>query len=78
MQDNDVFPCAFDGKIRAEARQRALDFVREWQEDTREQAEAKPFWVDFFSIFGIKRRRVAAFEQPGKRADRRHRGHGDP
>jgi hypothetical protein len=45
-------------------RQRALEFVGEWRNETREQAEAKPFWVDFFAIFGIKRRRVAAFEYP--------------
>ena len=55
--------------VSTEARQRALTFVRDWKGEKREQAEAKPFWVDFFSIFGIKRRRVAAFEHPVKKAD---------
>jgi hypothetical protein len=50
--------------VSPENRQRALEFVKEWKGETREQAEAKPFWVDFFAVFGIKRRRVAAFEQP--------------
>lgn len=46
-----------------------MDFVKEWEGTTREQADAKPFWVDFFSIFGIKRRHVAAFEHPVKKID---------
>jgi len=48
--------------IAPEAKQRAFEFVNNWKGEQREQAEAKPFWVDFFAIFGIKRRRVAAFE----------------
>jgi hypothetical protein len=55
--------------VSPEARQLALDFVKDWKGEKREQAEAKPFWVDFFNIFGIKRRRVAAFEHPVKKQD---------
>jgi hypothetical protein len=45
-----------------ETRQRAQAFVREWQGETSERAEAKTFWDEFFSVFGIRRRRLARFE----------------
>jgi MmeI, DNA-methyltransferase domain/MmeI, target recognition domain/MmeI, N-terminal domain/MmeI, C-terminal domain/MmeI, helicase spacer domain len=64
----EVTPLSADG-VSSDARQRALKFIQDWKGESREQAEAKPFWVDFFSIFGIKRRRVAAFEHPVKKAD---------
>lgn len=50
-----------------EIRARALAFSKEWADASRENAEAKPFWVDFFQIFGISRRRVASFEEPVKK-----------
>ncbi|MCC1496775.1 DNA methyltransferase [Alcanivorax sp. 1008] len=50
-------------------RTRSVTFVREWSEETSEHAEAKSFWDDFFSVFGVSRRRVAAFEQHVKKAD---------
>ena len=50
-----------------ELRDRANRFVQEWAGETREHAEAKPFWIDFFQVFGINRRRVASFEEPVKK-----------
>ncbi len=47
-----------------EIRDRALAFSREWQNETSEQAESQTFWNEFFSVFGIPRRRVATFEEP--------------
>jgi hypothetical protein len=47
-----------------EIRHRALLFSREWQTATREQADKQTFWNEFFNIFGISLRTVAAFEQP--------------
>lgn len=47
-----------------EIRGRALAFSKEWAETTSEDAEAKSFWDGFFNIFGISRKRVAAFEEP--------------
>ncbi len=52
-----------------EIKHRAMDFSREWKDETRERAEAQSFWNDFFNIFGISRRRVASFEEPVKKLD---------
>ncbi len=38
-------------------------FVKEWQGETREDAERQSFWNDFFEVFGIKRRRFVTFER---------------
>lgn len=51
-----------------EIKTRAAAFVHEWREETREQAEAKTFWDDFFHVFGVHRRRVATFEEAVKKA----------
>ncbi len=50
-----------------EIRQNAIQFSREWAGESREDAEAKTFWDDFFKVFGIKRRTVASFEEPVKK-----------
>ena len=50
-----------------EIRHNAIRFGREWAEETRERAEAKTFWDEFFAVFGIRRRLVASFEEPVKR-----------
>lgn len=50
-----------------EIKSRALAFSRQWVHDFSEEAEAKSFWDGFFNIFGISRRRVAAFEEPVKK-----------
>jgi len=53
---------------RKEIRNRAHALVKEWQGETREHAEAKSFWGDFFNVFGVNRRRVASFEEPVKKS----------
>lgn len=45
-----------------EIKNRAVEFSKEWEEETSEDAEAKSFWDGFFNIFGISRKRVASFE----------------
>ena len=50
-----------------EIRQNAIRFSREWAGAKREIAEKQPFWNEFFEVFGIRRRTVAAFEEPVKR-----------
>ena len=45
-----------------EIKSRALTFSREWSNASNENSEAKPFWIDFFEIFGITNKRVATFE----------------
>jgi hypothetical protein len=47
-----------------EIKHRAMDFSREWDGESRERSETQSFWNDFFNIFGIRRRRVASFEEP--------------
>ena len=47
-----------------EIRQNAIHFSREWSEETRENAEAKSFWDEFFAVFGVRRRLLATFEEP--------------
>ena len=47
-----------------EIRTNAIHFSREWASETRERAEAGTFWNEFFAVFGIKRRTVAAYEHP--------------
>lgn len=51
-----------------EIKDRALAFSREWQGAQVERAEAQSFWNDFFTVFGISRRRIASFEEPVKKA----------
>lgn len=50
-----------------EIRNNAIGFSKEWAGETREEAEAKSFWDAFFTVFGIKRRTVASFEEPVKK-----------
>src|SRR3989338_1112039 len=50
-----------------EIRNRAHEFSKRWENETSEDAEAKPFWTEFFSVFGIDRKRVASFEEPVKK-----------
>ncbi|MDD2609009.1 MAG: class I SAM-dependent DNA methyltransferase [Giesbergeria sp.] len=45
-----------------EIKSRALTFSRTWADASNEDAEAKPFWLAFFEIFGITDKRVATFE----------------
>ena len=49
-----------------EIRHNAIRFANEWAGETREEAEGKSFWDEFFNVFGIRRRLVATFEEPVK------------
>ena len=50
-----------------EIKDRALKFSKDWEGESRERAEKDTFWNDFFTIFGISRRRLATFEEPVKK-----------
>jgi len=50
-----------------EIRNRAHEFSKRWENETSEDAEAKPFWTEFFNVFGVDRKRVASFEEPVKK-----------
>jgi hypothetical protein len=52
-----------------EIRDRSVAFVREWESESSEHAEAKTFWDQFFQVFGVSRRRLAAFEKHIKKAN---------
>lgn len=47
-----------------EIRQNAIAFSHYWADASRERAEAQTFWNEFFEVFGVRRRTVAAFEEP--------------
>ncbi len=44
-----------------------MSFSKEWQGTEREEAEAKPFLIEFLNVFGISRKRVATFEHKIKK-----------
>jgi hypothetical protein len=46
-----------------EIKDRALNFSKEFENDTNEHAEAKTFMDKFFFVFGQDRRRIASFEE---------------
>ncbi len=50
-----------------EIKSKALAFSKRWEDATREDSDAKPFWIDFFEIFGIGDKRVASFEHAVKK-----------
>jgi hypothetical protein len=50
-----------------EIRHRAIGFSKEWTDAKREQAEKQTFWNEFFTVFGVRRRAVASFEEPVKK-----------
>ena len=50
-----------------EIKERALRFSKEWADTTNEEADAKPFLVEFFNVFGISSKRVATFEHRVKK-----------
>ncbi|MEO8926190.1 MAG: DNA methyltransferase, partial [Caulobacteraceae bacterium] len=53
-------------------RARAAAFAREWADARYERGESQSFYNDFFEVFGLKRRRVASFEEPVRKlGDRR-------
>ncbi|MEW6646654.1 MAG: DNA methyltransferase [Pseudomonadota bacterium] len=50
-----------------EIKSRALAFSKHWADAGNEDAEAKPFLIAFFEIFGITNKRVASFEHAVKK-----------
>ena len=52
-----------------EIKDRALKFSNEWAGTFNEDADAKPFLVAFFDVFGISRKKVATFEHRVKKLD---------
>jgi hypothetical protein len=52
-----------------EIKDRALKFSKEWADTSNEEADAKPFLVEFFNVFGISHKRVSTFEHRVKKLD---------
>ncbi len=52
-----------------EIKDRALNFSKEWADTSNEEADAQPFLVEFFNVFGISRKRVSSFEHRIKKLD---------
>jgi hypothetical protein len=52
-----------------EIKSRATLFSNTWKDTTREEADAKPFLVEFLNIFGISQKRVSTFEHRVKKID---------
>lgn len=50
-----------------EIRGRARAFSEEWRDESREAAERQTFWNEWFAIFGVRRRRLVAFEHHVKK-----------
>ncbi len=50
-----------------EIKSRARTFSRTWADAAFEDSQGKPFWIDFFEIFGITDKRVATFEHAVKK-----------
>ncbi|GAB1415361.1 class I SAM-dependent DNA methyltransferase [Paludibacter sp.] len=52
-----------------EIKGRALNFSKEWADTANEEADAKPFLVEFFNVFGISSKRVGTFEHRVRKLD---------
>jgi hypothetical protein len=52
-----------------EIKERAAKFSKEWENTHNEDADAKPFLVEFLNVFGINRKKVATFEHRVKKLD---------
>ena len=52
-----------------EIKHRAIEFSKEWEKTSNELADAKPFLIDFFNVFGIIQKKVASFEYRIKKLD---------
>ena len=50
-----------------EIKERALKFSNDWSDETKERAEKDSFYNEFFYVFGVKRKKVATFEEPVKK-----------
>ena len=54
---------------RREIRTRAVKFAKQWAGASEEEADAKPFWYEFFHIFGIRARTVGSYEVHVRKLD---------
>ena len=54
-----------------EVRARAAAFADDWRDAAYEKGETQSFYNDFFSIFGVRRRSVARYEEHVKKLDDR-------
>ncbi|HRP82906.1 MAG TPA: class I SAM-dependent DNA methyltransferase [Flavobacteriales bacterium] len=54
---------------RREIRTRAVKFAKQWAGATDEEADAKPFWYEFFHVFGIRARTVGSYEVHVRKLD---------
>ena len=52
-----------------EIRSCAAEFSSEWQDAAYEKGETQSFCNEFFQVFGVKRRKVARFEEQVTRLD---------
>ncbi|WP_266206266.1 class I SAM-dependent DNA methyltransferase [Pontibacter kalidii] len=52
-----------------EIKDRAARFAKEWEKTEKEEADAKPFLVEFFNVFGISHKKVSTFEHRVKKLD---------
>ena len=50
-----------------EIKERAVKFSKEWENTSNENADAKPFLVEFFNVFGLSSRKVSTFEHKVKK-----------
>jgi hypothetical protein len=48
---------------------RARAFSKDWRHVESEDADAKTFWDEFFTVFGVQRRKVGSFEKRVKKLD---------
>lgn len=55
---------------RREIRTRATKFAKQWAEASEEEADAKPFWYEFFHVFGIRARTVGSYELHVRKLDK--------
>ena len=53
---------------------RTAQFSAKYAKTRNERAEAQSFWNDFFDVFGIERRRVAAYEAKVKKLNKKSSG----
>ena len=47
----------------SDIRNNATAFAERWKDEVSEDAEAKTFWDEFLTVFGVNRKRVAVFEK---------------
>ena len=52
-----------------EIKTRAIQFSKEWENTFSEEAEAQPFLIAFFNVFGVYNRKFATFEQRIQKLD---------